>query len=239
MARLGLDDHVRRWVMDWLQDRTFAVKLGDDTGQTRAATRGVPQGSVLGPVLFALVADSLLRQLDTTRAQASMRRRTASLRAVMYADDLTLVASGPCTESCVDCMGYWLRTVKQWSDTEGIPFSSKSERLLCNKGTEALTSSGVISPGFHADGADLLYSASTPLRLLGMVINRSLKPRNHRDSVAEKVPPCITLLEHLSGRIPAGRLREMYCSYGMSRMLYGAMHYDPKRFTLLRYKLVA
>jgi len=26
MHRLGLDDHVRRWVMDWLQDRTFAVK---------------------------------------------------------------------------------------------------------------------------------------------------------------------------------------------------------------------
>ena len=71
------------WVRSFLSDRRAKVQVGGSHSRSFGIRRGVPQGSVLGPVLFILFVDNITKDL--------LRGAHASL----YADDLAIWSSSP------------------------------------------------------------------------------------------------------------------------------------------------
>ena len=71
------------WVRSFLSDRRPKVQVGGSHSRSFGIRRGVPQGSVLGPVLFILFVDDITKDL--------LRGAHASL----YADDLAIWSSSP------------------------------------------------------------------------------------------------------------------------------------------------
>jgi len=50
----GLNDAPLEWICSFLSDRTYQLAYGGDLTHTYLLRYGVPQGSVLGPLLYAL-----------------------------------------------------------------------------------------------------------------------------------------------------------------------------------------
>ena len=50
----GIDNNVLEWIGDFLQDRTQTVTLDGEQSDKIDATSGIPQGTVLGPILFLI-----------------------------------------------------------------------------------------------------------------------------------------------------------------------------------------
>jgi len=78
----GLQGHVLGWCQSYLDGRTQYVRRGTDFSTVTLLLCGVPQGSVLGPILFVLYTADLLRLVDKYQ-----------LRPHLYADDTQIYGS--------------------------------------------------------------------------------------------------------------------------------------------------
>ena len=61
LASLNSNPYLFRWIVNYLHQRTRAVGVDRETSATLPVVSGVPQGSVLGPLLFLIYLDGLSR----------------------------------------------------------------------------------------------------------------------------------------------------------------------------------
>ena len=87
LKSLQLNDHILKWVCDYLKDRKQRVVVNGEISETLPIISGVPQGSVIGPLLFLIYIDDVLR---VPLSEGS--------RLTVYADDMLLYKPISCQE---------------------------------------------------------------------------------------------------------------------------------------------
>ncbi len=60
LESFGLCENVIRWIRSYLTERTYKVQVADELSQWTRIKSGVPQGSMIGPLLFLLFVNDFL-----------------------------------------------------------------------------------------------------------------------------------------------------------------------------------
>ena len=98
----GLPPCFARWTQSFLFDRRVSVVYQNHKSRSFRVRRGVPQGSVLGPVLFSLFINDLPASLPS------------SISCSLYADDLVIWSSSPSVPTAVEATQGALFRLERW-----------------------------------------------------------------------------------------------------------------------------
>ena len=119
----GVAGQVLQWIRSFLSNRRQKVVINGESSSWRDVLSGIPQGSVLGPVLFTCYVN------DMPETVQSMTR--------MFADDTKVFAQCNTQEQCQQLQTD-LNTLQDWADKWQLRFNAKKCKImhLGNKNNE-------------------------------------------------------------------------------------------------------
>lgn len=118
--RFGVSGDVLQWFHSYLDMRSQAIAIGETTSEQRILESGVPQGSVLGPILFTMY---------TTPLGDIARRHGMNFH--LYADDTQLYVTFKqgVDDACLqieDCVN----DMQQWMDRNFLKLNNEKTDIL-------------------------------------------------------------------------------------------------------------
>ena len=170
----GADPLTHAWIADFLRNRTQAVILEGETSTSVPVTSGVPQGTVLGPILFLVYINDLPECISNSTIW-------------LFADDCMLYRQIDSTADCVKLQDD-LNAPQHWEDMWLMTFNAKK----CN--TMLVTSSPKpISFDYSIHNTVLENVPHT--KYLGVTIQSNLKWDVHCKQVAAKATNILNVLK--------------------------------------------
>nr|AMS38363.1 hypothetical protein [Bactrocera tryoni] len=147
-------------IMSYFKNRRLIFDTDEGT-KSYSISSGVPQGSVLGPLLWNLMYDGVLR-----------RQQPTDVKLVAYADDLMVVAVAKqladLRNKCNEC----LNGLRQW-------FSSVSLKLAEEKTEVLLISTRKIEERIELTIGECEITSQPQLKYLGVILDSKLKFKEH------------------------------------------------------------
>ena len=129
LANIGITGPLLRWISDYLTDRKQRVVLDGTTSDHAPVTSGVPQGSILGPLLFNIAMNSITSLPLSPGANL-----------ILYADDILLYKSAN-SETDIKQLQHDVDIVYQWMQSQGLtPNLSKTQLLPITRSRRAPSS---------------------------------------------------------------------------------------------------
>ena len=147
------------------------LQEGDKVRQ-RGQTRGCPQGSVLGQILWNLVFRGLLSEIEIH----TEGKPTA------YADDLAIVVAGANRQEIEHKAQHCVNRVLEWCDRHKLCVSTDKSCLLLLKGTIRQDDVPVIRLG-----GNQIMRMDQSVTYLGIVIDKGTRFHTHCSRIREKV----------------------------------------------------
>jgi hypothetical protein len=105
-----------QWFKSYLHGRTQQVSISNTFSESQPITRGVPQGSVLGPLLFIIFINDM--PLVSKNSQTNM-----------FADDSTLYYSSISIDDVTDTLNQDLINVQEWCHNNSMVINTKKPNL--------------------------------------------------------------------------------------------------------------
>jgi len=225
------------WVANFLSGRTLRVKEGGEMSDPVSLETGVPQGTILGPLLWSLVIDGLLKKLEEKCNED--RKQTLSF-VLTFADDINFLVQAHDPKFSVAKANELLKIIDDWSKESGVPLGKMQSMWihgLCGGDPKYdWAANWKKEDGELACGENLtsVPSSSPPegklertFKLLGVEFPPSMRFIDHAHNQIKKGTKMLNYLRAISTSFTAPKVKVLYEALVLQPLLYGCECWFP------------
>ena len=205
LQHYGINGHILKWISEFLSGRTQCVVVDGAASSWSAVESGVPQGTVLDPLLFLLYINDLP---DCVESQVRL-----------FADDCLLYRT---IEGIPDQLALQSDLIKlqQWADLWGMQFNpGKCTILTISHGTPKYQK-------FYTLCGQILQHTSEA-KYLGVTLSSDLQWSKHIQDITSKCSSTLGLLRRYLSGCPIKLREQAYIALIRSRLEYCSAVWDP------------
>lgn len=163
MKDMAIDPILIEWVRSFLTDRRQRVKVGNSTSSFQQVNGGVPQGTVLGPILFMIMINDLLKDWESRWK---------------YVDDTTFSETVAVNDQSV--LQFTLDGINLWCEENDMALNAQKckEILICFWKKKPIFQQLTVN--------DYLVEQVKSAKLLGLMLSSDLKWNEHVAHIVKK-----------------------------------------------------
>ena len=193
---LGLDEHSTNWVNSYHSNRVQMTKFANYTSTSQIVEAGVPQGSILGPLLFLTFTNDLPTVFS---GECNM---------YAYADDTQLIVDADSHEELIDKIKHVITLAQHWFTANSMKNNiAKSDILILNTHKKPKATIEI-----NHQGEDIEIESKEHIKVLGIYIDQNLDWKKQINSVKRKSMYAVRNLHRINFFLPRNHKLNLYNS---------------------------
>ena len=214
LSSVGVSGPLLQWFQSYLSDRSQRVVLNGHSSSALSVKSGVPQGSILGPLLFIVYIDSL--------AHVNLSPGTSI---VLYADDILLYRTLS-TYKDNALLQSDVNTISSWIATSGLALNPSKSTLL-------VISRQRVKPVVALQILSTPVPLSDSVKYLGVTLTSDLKWNMHVTNTCKSAKQKLGLLYRNFHQADQRTLTHLYKLLVLPKLDYCSSVWDPHTSALV------
>ena len=190
----GLDSHTVQWFKSYLSNRFQSTLVNGTLSDYLPVSCRVPQGSVLGPLLFLIYINDL-------------QECELSSSPLMYADDTAFTLSAYDPTTLAENLNKDLEEVQKWLKSNKLTLNVKKTKYVIIGSHYRLRH---LNGDLNVTVNGQRLTRATNYRYLGMEVDEALGWQPHVDTFCKKVSAGIGAIKRIRSLLPRQTLLKMY-----------------------------
>ena len=196
----------------YLSNRKQYVDTGTHKSELLNITTGVPQGSILGPVLFIIYMNDF-------------HVATSNFHPIIYADDSTLATSLDYSgniDSQVQTINNEINNISIWLKLNKLSLNvSKTKAMIFHTKNRAIA-----NPKIKIENRDIEFVNT--FNFLGITLDKNLSWTIHAEKIGRKISKTIGIMTKMKHFLPKEILLTLYNALIVPHINYGILCWKPK-----------
>jgi hypothetical protein len=206
LKQLGIEGNLLKWLESYLSNRKQRVVINGTSSEWQETNAGVPQGSILGPLLFLVFINDIVINVQSLIN--------------LFADDTSLMKSIINPIECFGVLQQDLNALSLWARQWLVTFNAaKTVYMLFSLKKQAPK-----YPTLLLDGIEV--SLVTEHTHLGITLNSKLTWHSHIHRITTKANKVVNMLKRIRHLVPRSSAECAYRTLVLPIIEYGNVIYD-------------
>ena len=205
LSKMGFSAPSLQWIKSYLQNRKQVIKFKRFTSDEETVMSGIPQGSILGPILFICFTNDLAEIFKSSKM-------------VSYADDTQIIVQAETIPQLKKKLENAIMNAQKWYEENSMMNNiGKTEFLIVN--TRKVKHNITIK--VKDEGKYVTIKPSKTIKVLGIYIDENLNWTRQISEVRKKASNTIRNLHRINSIVPMKQKIQLYNALVVPHFSYG------------------
>ena len=205
LSHYGIRGVAFDWFRSYLSDRQQFTYYKSASSTKLPISCGVPQGSILGPLLFLVYINDIKSTIDISRA-------------ILFADDTNLILTDKCVDSLISKASREIDAIFNWFNANKLSLNTEKTKYILFRSPQTRLPT---TDNVTIDGKPIEQVKS--IKFLGVHIDEFLKWEEHIKLKNNQIAKNLSVINRVKHDLQTRTMKTLYDSLILPHLTYGVV----------------